>query len=141
MESTIRPLGGIAALTLGVASLREVALTLSDHGVSIPLLEDRSSYSESREFVGATQEVKHTLKIVTALEYELPEELRDGLREGFTAHLRFNSRREICVGWSQEASSDRALRLVSCSSESGEKPSSRGYKEWRFESTDGAQKI
>ncbi len=141
MESTIRPLGGIAALALGVASLSEVTSTLREDGIIIPLLSDRSTYSESTEFVGAAKSVKHTLAIVTALEYTLPQEIEEGLEKGFIAHVDFNSRKRICVGWSQEAYNSRALRLVSCSAQSGEKASSRGYKEWRFESTDGAQRI
>ncbi|MFI3263996.1 MAG: hypothetical protein SNG38_00265 [Rikenellaceae bacterium] len=143
MESTIRPLGGIAALTLGVASLSGVAPTLSedDNGVQIPLLEDRSTYSETVTYIGHCPSVKHSLQIITPLEYTLPEELQEGLDRGFVALVSLNSKGEISVGWSEEAASDRALRLVSCSTLSGEKPASRGYKEWLFESTDGVQNI
>ncbi len=142
MGSTTRPLGGISALTLGVASSRGAAPTLPEGGVSIPLLEDRSTYSENAVWVANQYAgVTHSLKVVTAIDFDLPEELASALNQGFVALIALHSQSEICVGWSSEAAADRALRLVSCSSVSGEKPSSRGYKEWIFESKDGQRYI
>lgn len=136
MESTYRPLGGIAALTLGVASQSEAALTLPQTGVEITLLEDRSTYTESIEWVGSSKSVKHTLRVVTWAEYELPDTLVAALTHGFVALVTLNSGATHCVGWSEYAAGDRPLRLVSCSVGSGEKPASRGCKEWLFESVD-----
>ncbi|MFR9503442.1 MAG: hypothetical protein SNH73_03190 [Rikenellaceae bacterium] len=141
MESLSRPLGGIASLTLGVASPVGAAPTLPEGGSQIPLLEDRSTYTEAAAWIGSSKSVKHTLTAITSLEYELPAEIEEALVCGFVALIGFNSRSEICVGWSAAAASDRALRLVSCSTYSEEKPSSRGYKEWVFESTDSVSNI
>ncbi len=141
MGSTTKPLGGIAALTLGVASLSGAAPTLPDDGVAVPLLEDRSTYEENVEWVGDFKSVTHTLKIITPIEYSLPEELLPGLERGFVAFVVFHSSNTINVGWSNNAAADRALRLISCSTQSGDKPSSRGYKEWSFVSVDGVSAI
>ncbi|MFI3280606.1 MAG: hypothetical protein R3Y44_01400 [Rikenellaceae bacterium] len=141
MESKSRPLGGVAALTLGVASSSGAAPTLPDDGVAVPLLEDRSTYCETTTWVGRERSVIHSLRLITALEYSLPESLEEGLDRGFVALIVLNSLGEVCVGWSQQAASDRPLRLVSCSTVSGEKPASRGYKEWLFESVDGVNCI
>ncbi len=141
MESKSRPLGGIAALTLGVASSTGAAPSLPDDGVSIPLLEDRSTYTESVTWVGAQRSVKHSLSVITAATYSLPEEVEAGFEAGFVALVAMNSLDQVVVGWSAEAASDRPLRLVSCTMSSCEKPASRSYKQWLFESVDGAVNI
>ncbi len=134
-----KPLGGIASLKLGVASSTGAAPTLEESGTNIPLLEDRSTYTEKVEWVGATQCVEHTLTLYTSFQYTLPEELLGALSQGFVALIEFNSGDTTTVGWSTEALADRALQLMSCTIVGGEKPLSRGYKEWVFSSTDGAQ--
>ncbi len=139
MESCSRPLGGISALRLGVASAQGAAPSLKEEGYPIPLLEDRSTYSEVVEWIASAKAVTHTLKFVTPIDYELPTELLGALSQGFVALIALQSRNEIVVGWSPEALSDRALRLVSCTTVSGERPSERGYKEWLMESIDSLQ--
>ncbi len=139
MESRCRPLGGIATLTLGVAPQSGAAPTLPECGVEVSLLEDRSTYSESSTFIGDYCFVKHTLKVITPIDYALPKELMGGLNLGFIAQLKMNSKAQVNIGWSAVAASDRALRLKSCTTQSGEKPASRGYKEWVFESIDSQQ--
>ncbi len=138
MGSEGKPLGGITTLTLGVASSSGAAPTLPEGGVEIPLLEDRSHYSEEVKWCGGVPTVEHSLRLFTSAHYQLPEELEEGLTRGFVAHIALRSGRSIVVGWSSEALSDRALRLVSCETRSGAKPSSRGLKEWLLESIDGS---
>ncbi len=141
MGSVSKPLGGVAALTLDLASTSGAAPTLPTGGVVIPLLEDRSTYTEVSQWVDGFASVTHSLKVVTSLDYDLPEELLGSLHQGFVALVELNSSDQIIVGWSSSATSHRALRLVSCTMQSGEKPSSRGYKEWLFESTDSQKNI
>ncbi len=141
MNSRSRPLGGIASLVLGVAPTDGAAPALSESGTQIPLLEDRSTYTQIATYTQQHASVKHSLKLYTSLDFVLPEELAGGLTDGFVADLELNSLHQISLGWSEEAGSDRPLRLVSCSTSSGEKASERGYKEWVFESTDGTTKI
>ncbi|MFI3323748.1 MAG: hypothetical protein SNG59_03390 [Rikenellaceae bacterium] len=141
MGSTSKPLGGIAALMLDVASPLGAAPTLPEGGVTIPLLEDRSTYSEVAEWIEGFKSVTHSLKAVTSIDYNLPEGLTEALKQGFVALIELNSSDQITVGWSTSATSHRALRLVSCTTQSEEKPSSRGYKEWLFESIDAQTNI
>ncbi len=136
MSSESRPLGGISAVVLSVASLSEAALIDSAAGESFSILEDRSSYSETVEWVDDFATVKHSLRLISSDDYSLPEGLKEGLSGGFLALISLNSKRSISVGWSSEARGDRPLRLVSCTTHSCEKASLRGYKEWLFESTD-----
>ncbi len=141
MSYSSKPLGGIAALKLDVASPEGAAPDLGEGGVVIPLLEDRSTYTELVEWIGDFRSVSHSLKAVTAIDFELPDQLSEALHQGFVAQISLNSSDEIIVGWSATATSHRALRLVSCTTQSTEKPSTRGYKEWLFESTDGQVNI
>ncbi len=141
MSSQSKPLGGIAALTLGAVNLDGTAPTLPEGGTVIPLLEDRSTYTETVQFYGVIKSVQHTLTFYTAAEFELPAALLSHIESGFVSLIEFNSGEQITVGYSQAAAYDRALRLVSCSMSSGEKPGSRGYKTFVMASVDGESKI
>ncbi len=128
-------------MCLGAASLTGVVPTLPEQGYMVPLLEDRSTYCELTTYVGSSPQVQHSLRLFTSIEYQLPDELFAALQRGFVALVSFRSGGQIEVGYSSSAGGDRALRLVSCSGVSGEKPSVRGYKEWLFESVDSSQQI
>ncbi len=141
MGSISESIDTIVALTLGVASSVEAAPTLPEGGCTVPLLQGYSSYSETTSYVGRLKSVVHSLKVVTPKEYELPDELLDGLDEGFVALVFFSFLGDVTLGWSQEAGYDRALRLVSCSVKSGSDAAAKGCKEWLFESTDGVSHI
>ncbi len=110
MESTSRPLSGIAALWLGVASLSEAASTLKESGTAIPLLDEKSSYSEAVEYLSnGCKSVTHTLQVITAVDFELPNELFAALFEGFVALILLRSFHQVEVGWSQLAQADLPL--------------------------------
>ncbi len=141
MGSSFKPLGGIAKITLGVASSVGAAPTLPEGGVELALLEDRSTYTETATWCGTHKSVSHCIEAYTAADKELPDELTDALTEGFVAQITLNSGAEFMVGWSAAAGSDRPLRLVSCTSCSCDAPATRGYKRWLWESIDGSSNM
>ncbi|MFI3331892.1 MAG: hypothetical protein SNI51_00205 [Rikenellaceae bacterium] len=130
MKSKSRPLGGISALTLGVVSAEGTAPSLSEEGINFRLLEDRSTYTQVEVWSDGQRSVKHTLEVVTPIEYTLSEELEAGTAQGFAALISLNSCDQIEVG----TTLGEPLWLTSCTAISGAQPSSRGYKVWTFES-------
>lgn len=134
-------INALSSLMLCVAAADGSAPQFDEQGVQITLFENLSSYSEEVEYIGTYRSVTHTLKVATPIDYTLPEELSAGLTQGFMALIGFNQTHSISVGWSLEATSHRALRLVSGSIVSSTKSELIYYKEWVLKSVDGVSNI
>ncbi len=131
----------LTLLTIAAASTSGEAPNFEEDGVSIPLLGDLSSYTEQVEYMGSYKSVSHSLKFYTATSYTLPESLARSLELGFMALVELNGTTTFSVGWSAEAASDRALRLVSSSIICSTDLDSLYCKEWTMESIDGSSNI
>lgn len=132
-----KPAGGIEAVALTPAGnlLRAVTapdgrleVTLRDESllVEMPLLEERSTYTERIDTQAGPLRVRHTLTLAVSREEAQrifnPAFRRTATTEGFAAMVTAASGERLLAGWSEHFGTEQSLRLDALQNESGAKP-------------------
>lgn len=132
-----KPAGGIEAVALtpagnllraAAAADGELEVALRDEGllIEMPLLEERSTYTERTDTQAGPPRVRHTLTLALSREEAQrlfdPAFRRTATTEGFIAIVTAASGERLLAGWSARMGSEQPLRLDALQNESGAKP-------------------